>query len=64
MEEKYDTYQEDPSSEKLDILEAAEEVLIGTKGYQTCSEYGELQEEYLKALDIMDVLTENLMFYH
>eukprot|EP00975_Prorocentrum_lima_P035679 7499305-Prorocentrum_lima.AAC.1 len=30
----------------------------------THAEYGELQEEYLKALDFMDMLTDNLRFYN
>eukprot|EP00975_Prorocentrum_lima_P011613 2472725-Prorocentrum_lima.AAC.1 len=32
--------------------------------YQTCSEYGELQEEYLTALNCTDMLAENLRFYN
>eukprot|EP00975_Prorocentrum_lima_P042955 9019857-Prorocentrum_lima.AAC.1 len=32
--------------------------------YQACSEYGEKQQEYLKALDFMDILTDKLRFYH
>eukprot|EP00975_Prorocentrum_lima_P008816 1879826-Prorocentrum_lima.AAC.1 len=32
--------------------------------YQACIDYGEMQVEYLKALDFMDILTEKLRFYH
>eukprot|EP00975_Prorocentrum_lima_P011810 2512493-Prorocentrum_lima.AAC.1 len=60
MDEKYDTDQRSPSNENLDSLETAEELPIDHTPYQACSEYGEMQEEYLKALDFMEMLTENL----
>eukprot|EP00975_Prorocentrum_lima_P037049 7798917-Prorocentrum_lima.AAC.1 len=39
---------------------SVEELLIGQNEYQTCEEYGDMQVEYVKALDFMDMLTENL----
>eukprot|EP00975_Prorocentrum_lima_P010287 2190254-Prorocentrum_lima.AAC.1 len=43
MEEKYNTYQADPSKENLDNLESSDELLISQKEYQTCKEYGDMQ---------------------
>eukprot|EP00975_Prorocentrum_lima_P047371 9904504-Prorocentrum_lima.AAC.1 len=60
MEVKYNTHMTDPSEEKLASLEQAEEVLVGHKSYPACQECGDNQEEYLKALDFMYMLTEDL----
>eukprot|EP00975_Prorocentrum_lima_P033467 7019123-Prorocentrum_lima.AAC.1 len=61
MEEKCKKYCEDPNQDTLRTLDEAEEVLIGNKSYQACQEFGEKQVEYLKALDFMDMLTEDLL---
>eukprot|EP00975_Prorocentrum_lima_P035770 7521972-Prorocentrum_lima.AAC.1 len=60
MEDKYDTVLADPSKGNLDSLEKADDLLISQTEYQTCKEYWEKPEEYLKALDFMDMLSENL----
>eukprot|EP00975_Prorocentrum_lima_P055568 11651229-Prorocentrum_lima.AAC.1 len=59
MEAKYNQYMADPSQENLTLLEEAEEVLVEHKSYQTCQGYGDKQEEYLKAMDFMDMLIED-----
>eukprot|EP00975_Prorocentrum_lima_P066743 12910958-Prorocentrum_lima.AAC.1 len=60
MEDKYTKYIADPNQDTRNILEEAAYVLIYNKSYPTCQEYGEKQVEYLKALDFMDMLTEDL----
>eukprot|EP00975_Prorocentrum_lima_P024990 5247144-Prorocentrum_lima.AAC.1 len=60
MEEKYNTFLDDPSKENLDTLGKAEELLISQKEYKTGKEYGDFQEDCLMALDFMDMLTESL----
>jgi len=64
VETNYQEYLKDPSEENLKTLEDSEDKLASTKEYTTGSEFGELQHEYLKALDFLDMLTEDLRFYN
>eukprot|EP00975_Prorocentrum_lima_P026816 5637078-Prorocentrum_lima.AAC.1 len=51
MEAKYYTSLACTSTENLDMLEKAEELLISQTEYQTCKWYGEKKVEYLQTLD-------------
>eukprot|EP00975_Prorocentrum_lima_P042164 8859713-Prorocentrum_lima.AAC.1 len=60
MDVKFDIYMQDPTPQNLDGLNKAEDTLLSHTECQACKDYGEKQVEYLKALDVMDILTQKL----
>eukprot|EP00975_Prorocentrum_lima_P061823 12882152-Prorocentrum_lima.AAC.1 len=39
-------------------------MFLSNTEHEACNEYGNKQAEYLKALNVMDILTENIRFYN
>eukprot|EP00975_Prorocentrum_lima_P016592 3518685-Prorocentrum_lima.AAC.1 len=48
----------------MECLDRAEEDLIQSTEYKTCSEYGDQQPAYWKTPDFMDMVTDELRFFN
>ncbi len=64
LSEKYDEFDLDQDPEKLRQLEEMEEKFLKDQSYTCMSECGEMQREYLKALDFSDQITDRLRLYN
>ena len=64
LQQEYDKFTEDPSDKNLESLEELEELWEKSQEYTALKEKGDQQADYLKALDFLDHVTENMRMYN
>ncbi len=64
LQSEYDKYNDDPSEKNLQSLEELEELWEKSQEYTTLKEKGDQQAAYLKSLDFLDYVTENMRMYN
>ncbi len=64
LQSEYDKFTDDPSDKNLKSLEELEELWEKSQEYTTLKEKGDQQAAYLKSLDFLDYVTENMRMYN